>query len=115
MIGRGSPVVSPVSPSSSTVRAWACFIVLPASSVKSRRPSSVVIQSGVVATTRPSQPTMGRAGRSSSRHHVTSVVSPKVHTMAMPVPFSGSARGWAWTGTSTPNRGVRTVVPISGR
>ena len=55
-----------------------------------------------------------RVGRSSSRHHVTSVVSPKVHTMAMPVPLSGWARGWATTGTSTSNRGVRTVVPNSG-
>ena len=45
----------------------------------------------------------------SSRHHTTSVVSPKVQTMAAPVPLSGWARGWARTGTSTPNSGVRTV------
>ena len=31
--------------------------------------------------------------------------------MAMPEPFSGSASGWASTGTSTPKSGVCTVVP----
>ena len=41
-------------------------------------------------------------------------MSPKVQIMAMPVPFSGSARWWARTGTSTSNSGVRTVVPNSG-
>ncbi len=56
-----------------------------------------------------------RVGSSSSRHQVTSVVSPNVHTMAMPVPLSGWASGWATTGTSTPNRGVRTVEPINDR
>ncbi len=55
-----------------------------------------------------------RVGRSSSRHHVTSVVSPNVQTMAMPVPLSGWASGWATTGTSTSKSGVRTVVPNSG-
>ena len=34
--------------------------------------------------------------------------------IAMPEPLSGSASGWATTGTSTPNSGVRTVVPNSG-
>ena len=52
-----------------------------------------------------------RVGRSSSRHHVTSVVSPNVQTMAMPVPLSGCASGCVTTGTSTPNTGVRTVEP----
>jgi hypothetical protein len=42
------------------------------------------------------------------------VVSPNVQIMAMPVPFSGSARWWARIGTSTPNTGVVTVVPNSG-
>ncbi len=55
---------------------------------------------------RPSRPTMVRVGRFSSRHHTTSVVSPKVQIMAMPDPFSGSASWWASTGTSTPNSGV---------
>ena len=54
-----------------------------------------------------------RVGRSSSRHQVTSVMSPNVQTMAMPVPLSGSASGWATTGTSTSKIGVRTVVPTS--
>ena len=58
---------------------------------------------------RPSQPISARDGRFSSRHHVTSVVSPNVQIIAMPVPLSGSARWWASTGTSTSNSGVRTV------
>ena len=57
---------------------------------------------------------IARVGRFSSRHQVTSVVSPKVQIIAMPEPFSGSASPWASTGTSTPNTGVRTVVPNSG-
>ena len=60
---------------------------------------------------RPSQPSDARVGRSSSRHHTTSVVSPKVQIIAMPDPFSGSASGCASTGTSTPNSGVVTVWP----
>ncbi len=63
---------------------------------------------------RPSRPTMARIGRFSSRHHVTSVVSPNVQIMAMPVPLSGCASSWATIGTSTPYRGVRTVVPKCG-
>ena len=55
-----------------------------------------------------------RAGSRSSRHHTTSVVSPKVQIMAMPLPFSGSASSWASTGTFTPNSGVVTSVPNSG-
>ncbi len=45
-------------------------------------------------------------GSRSSRHHVTSVTSPNVHTMAMPVPFSGSASSCAIDG----HRGRRTVA-----
>jgi hypothetical protein len=41
-------------------------------------------------------------------------VSPNVQIIAMPVPLSGSASGWATTGTSTPKSGVSTVVPNSG-
>ena len=55
-----------------------------------------------------------RVGRSSSRHQVTSVVSPNVQIIAMPEPLSGWASVCATTGTSTPNSGVRTVVPNSG-
>ena len=39
-----------------------------------------------------------RVGRSSSRHHVTSVMSPNVQIIAMPVPLSGSASWWATIG-----------------
>src|SRR5207249_3856965 len=35
--------------------------------------------------------------------------------LAMLEPFSGSASSWATTGTSTPNSGVRTVVPKRSR
>ena len=52
-------------------------------------------------------PMIARLGRSSSRHHMTSVTSPKVQIMAMPVPLSFWARWCASTGTSTPNSGVR--------
>jgi hypothetical protein len=40
---------------------------------------------------------------------MTSVRSPNVQIIAAPVPFSGSARRWASTGTSTPNSGLVTV------
>ena len=55
-----------------------------------------------------------RTGRLSSRHQVTSVMSPKVQIIAMPLPFSGSASGCARTGTRTPKSGVTTSVPNSG-
>ena len=57
---------------------------------------------------------MVRVGRESSRHQTTSVVSPKVQTMAMPDPLSGSASSWARTGTRTPNSGVTTVGAEQG-
>ncbi len=92
------------------MRFCACFTVLPASSSY----GAAATPSGGVGSSRPSRPTMLRTGRSSSRHQVTSVVSPKVQIIAMPDPFSGSASSCARTGTSTPNRGVVTVVPNSG-
>jgi hypothetical protein len=55
-----------------------------------------------------------RTGSESSRHHVTSVMSPKVQIIAMPLPFSGSASACAFTGTRAPNSGVTTSVPNSG-
>ncbi len=55
-----------------------------------------------------------RTGSDSSRHHVTSVRSPKVQIIAMPLPFAGSASACAFTGTDTPKSGVSTVVPKSG-
>ena len=57
-----------------------------------------------VWTMRPSRPTIDRTGSPSSRHQMTSVVSPNVQIIAMPEPFSGSASSWATTGTSTPNK-----------
>src|SRR6266566_2050066 len=75
---------------------------------------------GGLASSRPSRPSTGRAGSRRSRHQVTSLLSPNVHTMAMPVPLAGSARRCASTGTSTPNSGLRdgtgTVVdgPVQG-
>ena len=69
---------------------------------------------GGSAAKRPSRPITVRTGRLSSRHQVTSAVSPKVQIMAMPVPLSGSASWCASTGTSTSNTGVRTVEPNRG-
>jgi len=98
------------------MRVWACLTVRPDSSWKWEAAASGASDShpGVPQLTgrsRPSRPTTVRVGRESSRHHTTSVVSPKVQIMAMPDPFSGSANSWASTGTCTPNRGVRTSVP----
>jgi len=36
---------------------------------------------------------IARIGSASSRHQVTSVMSPKVQTIAMPLPLSGLASG----------------------
>ena len=57
---------------------------------------------------------MARTGSDSSRHHVTSVVSPNVQIIAMPDPFSGSASSWATIGTRALNSGVTASVPNSG-
>ena len=75
---------------------------------------SVVSHSGGSAAKRPSRSSVARVGRSSSRHQITSVRSPNVQIIAMPVPLSGSASSCATTGTSTPNRGVVTVEPNNG-
>ena len=67
--------------------------------------------------TGPSVPlawTIARTGSFNSRHQVTSVVSPNVQIIAMPLPFSGSASAWALTGTRAPNSGVITSVPNNG-
>ena len=55
-----------------------------------------------------------RTGSDSSRHQTTSVRSPKVQIIAMPLPFSGSASACAFTGIGTPKSGVRTEVSNSG-
>ena len=61
-----------------------------------------VSQSGRRACSRPSRRSSERSGRSSSRHQMTSVGSPKVQTIAIPEPLSGSASGCARIGTSHP-------------
>ena len=101
------------------MRAWACFTVRPASSsyAACAAPGSADSHPGSPQATermRPSRWTTARRSRSSSRHQVTSVVSPKVQIMAMPVPLSGAASSWATIGTSTPNSGVRADFPNSG-
>ena len=45
---------------------------------------------------------------------MTSVTSPNVQIIAMPLPFSGSASGCARIGTRAPNSGVITRCPNSG-
>ena len=57
---------------------------------------------------------IARTGSDSSRHQITSVRSPNVQIIAMPVPFSGSASACARIGTRTPKSGVTTSVPNSG-
>ena len=69
--------------------------VLPASSSYAAAAGSRASHSGVSRCSRPSRPITVRTGRSSSRHQVTSVRSPKVQHIAMPAPLSGSAGGWA--------------------
>jgi hypothetical protein len=112
VMGRGSPTNPPDSRSRSTMAAWACLTVLP---VIACQASFSGTSGGGAPTMRPSRPTIERTGRPSSRHHTTSVVSPNVQIMAIPEPLSGSASSWASTGTSTPNNGVRTVVPKRSR
>ena len=114
VIGFGSPSVWPASVSSSAMRSLAACAVLPPSSAYAFWPDSEVIQAGISRVRRPSHPITGRVGSASSRHHVTSVTSPNVQIMAMPDPLSGSASGWASTGTSTSKRGERTVEPNIG-
>ena len=69
-----------------------------------------------IGRSRPSGWITDRIGSPSSRRHITSVTSPNVQTMAIPVPFSGSASSCASTGTRAPNSGVATSPPSnSGR
>ena len=100
--------MSPEAASISTIARCACFTLRPA---MARQASPSGTPGGGVSVMRPDRVTMLRVGRSSSRHHTTSVTSPKVQIMAMPEPLSGSARWWARTGTSTPKSGVCTVEP----
>ncbi len=86
---------------------------MPAICSYSATPGSDVTHAGVSVRNRPSRPIRARVGRFSSRHQVTSVVSPKVQIIAIPEPLSGSASGCARTGTSTSKTGVRTVAPNS--
>ena len=97
------------------MRRRAPLAVSPAISAYAARAPALSRAPGGSGSIRPSGPMMGRTGSSSSRHQVTSTVSPNVQTMAMPVPLAGSARAWASTGTSVSNSGTRTVEPKSGR
>ena len=90
----------------------ACFVAFPASSdmaafafsgSRERQPGLAEPAPGRSSRSGRSRP---RVGRPSSRHHVTSVTSPNVHTIAMPVPFSGSASSCATTGTGASKSGV---------
>ena len=96
---------------STTVSSRAANTVLPASRAYA---AGVRRRRGGSGRSRPSRPRIARIGSCSSRHHMTSVRSPNVQIIAMPEPLSGSASRCATTGTSTPNSGVRTVVPNSG-
>ena len=96
-----------------TTASRALKVVLPASSAYAVAAASASSQGGTSRSIRPSRPISVRTGRSSSRHHMTSVRSPKVQHIAMPAPLSGSAAGWAKTGISTPKTGEVTVVPKS--
>ena len=113
-IGSGSPRTAPAACSRSVTRDRAAFAVRPASCAYASRPASLVIAAGAAASSRPSLPITGLVASCRSRHQVTSVMSPNVHTITSPVPFAGSASRCARTGTSVPNRGVRTVVPNRG-
>ena len=88
MIARGSPRRSPEVLSISTIATCACFTVFPASSAYRCLPVSLVMPSGASTSIRPSRPMIGRVGNCSSRHQMTSVKSPKVQIIAMPVPLS---------------------------
>ena len=76
---------------------------------------AAAMPSGGVATMRPSRPTIPRTGSCSSRHQITSVTSPNVQIMAMPVPLVGSAKPWATTGTGTSNSEAETAQAQEGR
>ena len=119
-MGLGSPTSAPASPSISTTRVRAWVTVRPSISPYDRAAatgSSDAHPSSPhgTARSRPLRPTMVRVGRASSRHHVTSVVSPKVQIMAMPEPLSGSASGCTSTGTRTWYSGVITSWPTTSR
>ena len=110
-MGFASPIMSPDSVKSSTIRCLAENTVFPASSAKISRAFGSEMTSGASLRIRPSQPKIARFGRSNSLHQITSVTSPKVQIIAIPEPLSFCARRWATTGTSTPNKGVVTVLP----
>ena len=75
----------------------------PAAGRRPGRPGAVQ-PGGGPASSRPSWPITGRVSSRRSRHQVTSVVSPNVQTMAMPVPLAGSASRCARTGTAHPEQ-----------
>ena len=65
------------------------------------------------AASRPLRCTSWRSASRCSRHHSTSVASPNVHTIRMPVPFSGSASSLGKIGTGTRKSGVIARLPNS--
>lgn len=106
--GRSAPVRLPRSPesrSSATTRSRVVWAVVPASSAYAARPASSSNPGDGSKIRRPSHLTIVRVSSASSRHHVTSLRSPNVHTMAIPEPFSGSANLCDTTGTLTLNSG----------
>ena len=116
VIGRGSPMSSPDAVSSSTIFVRALVIESDASwctplGLGCAPRGTPAGASKVTGRSVPFGCAMARTGSDSSRHHTTSVRSPKVPIIAMPLPFSGSASGCAFTGTGTPKRGVQTDVP----
>ena len=114
MMARGSPSIAPHSRNISTTLVCAWLMNKPAICSYAAIPLADSSPFGGVAMMRPSRPMMARVGKLSSRHQITSVRSPNVQIMAMPVPLSICASGCARTGTSTPYSGVRTVLPKSG-
>ena len=80
---------------------------------RARRRAAPSTVDGGSGSSRPSRPITTRVSSCRSRHQVTSVRSPKVHTIAMPVPLAGSANGWAYTGTLAPKTGRTGDRPIN--
>ena len=99
VIGRGSPSMSPDSRQQLDDAPLRLLHREPGDLRRTRRGPRRRVRRAARAASRPSFSTMARTGRASSRHHVTSVVSPNVQIIAMPDPFSGSASSCATIGT----------------
>lgn len=117
--GLPTAVMSPVACSFSTIALRALKTVLPAiSSPYQVAASGFATEAGASGRNRPSRPIVVMFGSDSlsvvrsSRHQMMSVTSPKVQTMAAPVPLSGWARWCPWISISAPKKGVFTLVPM---